>query len=194
MDFMAMRAQFLNSISALLLVGCAGKKVSVPPVFIRMDDPALRAAGPDMLYKEQPLSGYLYALYPGGDTAALEPYANGRAEGWSCQWWPKRRLMEERFYAAGRKEGLHRGWWENGLPRYVYHFNDDEYEGALQEWAENGQRYRYFHYRKGHEEGLQQMWWPDGSLRANYVVKGGEQYGLIGRKLCTNEEKNITTR
>jgi hypothetical protein len=30
------------------------------------------------------------------------------------------------------------------------------------------------------------MWWENGLIRANYVVKNGRRYGLIGLKLCVN--------
>ena len=40
----------------------------------------------------------------------------------------------------------------------------------------------------GYEEGSQKAWWQNGVIRANYVVKNGRRYGLIGLKLCMNPE------
>jgi hypothetical protein len=34
--------------------------------------------------------------------------------------------------------------------------------------------------------GQQRMWWPDGTLRANYVVRDGRRYGLLGAKGCVS--------
>ena len=80
-------------------------------------------------------------------------------------------------------------WFKRpGKPKFCYHFINDEYEGEVTEWDATGQLYRRMHYKQGREDGLQQMWWSDGKLRANYVVKEGKSYGLIGRKLCINND------
>lgn len=94
--------------------------------------------------------------------------------------------METRSYIQEMKTGVHRGFWEDGKPRFEYVFENGEHQGSAKEWYQNGKPYREFHYDKGYEEGSQKMWWENGVIRANYVVKHGRRFGLIGLKLCAN--------
>ena len=41
-----------------------------------------------------------------------------------------------------------------------------------------------FHYIDGKEVGSQKLWQEDGRIKANYEVKNGERFGLIGLKKC----------
>jgi antitoxin component YwqK of YwqJK toxin-antitoxin module len=193
MVFMARRVRFLNNLLLLLLLaGCRQTEKNIPQVYVAMGDHALQQNNGFLLYKQARFCGWVYSCYENGDTAYLQPYLEGKEEGWSFRWYGDGNKMEERLYVAGRKEGIHRGWWPNGTPKFYYEFESDEHEGAAREWFKNGKPFRVFHYHRGQEEGQQQMWWEDGSLKANYVVKNGEQFGLIGRKLCknVNDEKN----
>lgn len=68
---------------------------------------------------------------------------------------------------------------------------DGELQGIANEWYRNGQPYKAFHYKMGYENGSQKMWWENGIIRANYVVKQGRRYGLIGLKLCMTPQDSI---
>ena len=107
------------------------------------------------------------------------------------KWYPNGQLVESRIYIDGNKEGFHQGWWENGAKKFEYHFLNAEHDGELKEWMETGQPYRFFHYIKGYEEGSQKMWWSNGSIRANYVIKNGKRYGLLGLKICSNPYDSV---
>ena len=91
----------------------------------------------------------------------------------------------------GKKIGKHIGYWEKGNLKFEYHFINGEHDGLLNEWYQSGQRYKEFHYKKGYEEGSEKKWWENGTIRANYVVKNGRRYGLIGLKLCMNPVDSI---
>ena len=54
----------------------------------------------------------------------------------------------------------------------------------MEEWYRNGQKAKEFHFTNGKEEGSQKMWESNGKLRANFITKNGERYGLIGLKKC----------
>ena len=95
------------------------------------------------------------------------------------------------MYHAGKKIGKHLGFWENGQPQFEFYFEDGEHHGIAKEWYQNGQPYRTFHYEHGYEQGSQKMWWENGIIRANYVIKNGRRYGLIGLKLCMNPNDSI---
>ena len=94
-------------------------------------------------------------------------------------------LAEERQYKQGLKVGRHRGFWRDGSLKFEYNYNDKGmYHGSFKEWYRNGQQLREFNYIEGKENGAQKMWLMNGNIRANYVVKDGERYGLIGLKKC----------
>jgi len=112
-------------------------------------------------------------------------YANGRKHGLEKKKYQDGAVAEERFYIQGKKSGVHRAWYKNGQQKFEYHFNTlGLYHGTVREWYQKGQTYTSFNFRNGKEEGAQQMWNSDGKIRANFVVKNGERYGLIGLKKC----------
>jgi antitoxin component YwqK of YwqJK toxin-antitoxin module len=47
------------------------------------------------------------------------------------------------------------------------------------------------HYKKGYEEGLQQFYYDNGKVKANYFMKAGRRYGLLGTKNCVNVSDSI---
>jgi antitoxin component YwqK of YwqJK toxin-antitoxin module len=46
-------------------------------------------------------------------------------------------------------------------------------------------------YKNGQEEGTQKLWYDNGKIRANYVIKNGKRYGLLGTKNCINVSDSI---
>jgi antitoxin component YwqK of YwqJK toxin-antitoxin module len=78
--------------------------------------------------------------------------------------------------------------WSNGSVHLIEHIRDGVVEGTLREWLPDGTLYREQNYLHGHEEGRQRMWYGNGKLRANYVVRSGRRYGLMGAKGCTGHE------
>ncbi|MBI5858213.1 MAG: toxin-antitoxin system YwqK family antitoxin [Sphingobacteriales bacterium] len=145
-------------------------------------------------YRDKFFTGFRYVLYPNGDTAVLQSYFNGVEEGTQKKWHPNKQLAEKRFYINGRKEGLHQSWWPDGKPKFVFTTHNDEYNGELKEWYSSGLLAKEFHYLNGKEEGSQRLWWDNGTVRANYVIKNGKKYGLIGMKLCNNPYDSVITK
>jgi antitoxin component YwqK of YwqJK toxin-antitoxin module len=185
---------------ALMLVSCnkkqtdytARKAKQAPPIYKLATDTAFNFKQDTLYFACEKFSGKQYLLYPNKDTAFVKLYLNGLLEGVQKQWYPGDALAEERLYVSNKKEGEHKGWWDNGKQKYTYQFFNDEYQGEVQEWYFSGQLFKRFHYDKGHEEGSERLWFEDGSVRANYVIKKGKKYGLIGIKLCKNPyEKSI---
>ncbi|GIZ08846.1 toxin-antitoxin system YwqK family antitoxin [Flavobacterium sp. UMI-01] len=157
-----------------------------PLIYKLASDSAFNFKQDTLYFKTEKYSGKQYELYPSKDTVFVKSYLNGMLEGVQKQWYDNRVLTEERLYIANKKEGLHQGWWENGKPKYQYHFYNDEFHGEVLEWYQTGQLFKRFHYNNGYEEGSERLWYEDGSVRANYVIKDGKKYGLIGIKLCKN--------
>jgi antitoxin component YwqK of YwqJK toxin-antitoxin module len=184
----------------LLSIACnqnskeAAKKYpqKTPSVYKEATDGAFNFKQDTLYYNLKKYSGKQFILYPNKDTLFIKSYLNGLLEGVQKQWYENKILNEKRLYIANKKEGLHQGWWENGKPKYKYHFENDEFQGEVLEWYQTGQLFKKFHYDKGHEEGSQRLWFEDASVRANYVIKKGKKYGLIGIKICKNTyEKSI---
>ena len=159
---------------------------SIPIRYTATTDPHLRKYQ-DTLYRSgEKYSGYLYSLYPNGDSMLVESWLNGVEEGQLRKWYSNRQISEIRNYSKGEKQGVQEGWWPNGKCRFRYTIIDDKYEGELKEWNKEGLLYKDFHYSNGQEEGSEKMWWNNGGVRANYVVIKGRRYGLMGMKLCSN--------
>ena len=104
---------------------------------------------------------------------------------------PINKSLQSGIIELEKKIGKHIGYWENGQPQFEFYFEDGEHHGVAKEWYQNGQTYRTFHYEHGYEQGSQKMWWENGIIRANYVVKNGRRYGLIGLKLCMNPNDTV---
>jgi antitoxin component YwqK of YwqJK toxin-antitoxin module len=93
-------------------------------------------------------------------------------------------LASERFYDHGVKIGRHRAFWPDGRLRLEATFVDGAYHGEVRSFHEDGRPHEVRRYVGGEEDGLQQIFEPDGSLRANYEVREGRRYGVIGSRPC----------
>ena len=136
-------------------------------------------------------SGFVYKLNDFRDTVFIGGYFNGIEEGVQKKWYQNKQIAEIRWYYLGKKMGKHIGFWENGKSKFEFYFLNGEHHGVAKEWYQNGKPYRSFHYENGYEQGNQKMWWENGTIRANYVVKNGRRYGLIGLKLCMNQNDTL---
>ena len=144
-----------------------------------------------LYYQDKKYSGYIYDRFENGDSAFVGSYLNGMEEGVFKKWYRNNQLGEYRTYHSGKKVGKHVGFWEDGQPKFDFNFIAGELHGESNEWYPNGQAYKAFHYKMGYENGSQKMWWENGIIRANYVVKQGRRYGLIGLKLCMTPQDSI---
>lgn len=184
----------------LVSCGSAAKKEvpkmarAVPQNHKLQNDPSFSNHQDTVYYGHQSFTGFCYALHPNGDTAFLKSYFNGLEEGPQKKWYDNKKLAEQRFYISGKKEGLQQGWWPDGSPKFVYTAKADAFEGELKEWNYAGLLYKEFHYVNGQEEGSQKLLWDNGTIRANYVIRNGKKYGLIGLKLCNNPYDSITKK
>ena len=165
-----------------------------PARYVGATNPAFSRRQDSLYYGQDRFSGCVYNLYANGDTQTTVSYLNGLEEGFTRKWYPNKQLAEERLYVDGKKEGVHKAWWGDGRPKFIFDVSNDEYVGELKEWYPSGLLAKDFHYEKGQEEGSERLWWDDGSVRANYVVKKGKKYGLIGIKLCKNPYDSINKK
>jgi hypothetical protein len=166
----------------------------VPAIYLDTRDSSFRMNQDTVYYSGNFFSGYQFSLYANGDTAFIHSYFNGVEEGVQKKWYANKQLAEERFYINGKKEGTHQGWWPDGKPKYIFEANNNEYNGEFKEWYVSGLLGKRFHYNNGQEEGSQRLWWDNGTVRANYVIKNGRKYGLIGLKLCLNPYDSLNEK
>ncbi len=138
-----------------------------------------------LMYNNTPFKGVLTGFDPVNRTYNETNYEDGKKEGQERKLYEDQVVAEIRFYKSGRKVGTHKGWYEDGSLKFEYHYNSNgAYDGSFKEWYRNGQSLKSFNYINGKENGPQKMWSSNGNIRANYVVKDGERYGLIGLKKC----------
>jgi antitoxin component YwqK of YwqJK toxin-antitoxin module len=167
---------------------------TVPHHSVAWADAAFQFQQDTLYYQQQFFTGIRYRLFANGDTEIVQRYFNGLEEGLQQKWYDSKQIEWKRFCINGKREGLQEGWWPDGSPKYIYTANNDLFEGELKEWNNAGLLYKQFHYVNGQEEGSQKMLWDNGTIRANYVVRNGKKYGLIGLKLCNNPYDSINKK
>jgi hypothetical protein len=167
---------------------------TVPSNYINANDTQFVKHNDTLYYHHNYFTGYQFSLYTNGDTAFIGSWFNGVEEGTQKKWYDNKQLAEERFYINGKKEGIHKGWWPDSKPKFYFNANNDEYEGEFKEWYSSGLLGKQFHYVNGHEEGSQRLWWDNGTVRANYVIRKGKKYGLIGLVTCSNPYDSINKK
>lgn len=170
----------------VLIFNCANTndKIVIPEITISKTDLDLSRSKGIQLYKNVPFSGTIENHYPDGKVKTIATFFQGKRTGWHTEWYVNGLPAAERFFDNNRKEGTHKGWWANGLQKFEFNYQNGIYQGNVKEWYETGQAFRNANFTKGYEDGTQQMWKSDGSIQANYVVKKGRRYGLLGKKLC----------
>ncbi len=205
MVFMAHLAQFRNKIY-VILVGvffvfffgkCEEKSraeksktsESISKKFNAKNTPILQKNG-FAYFQNQIFTGTLYTLNDLGDTLALCTYLEGKEHNIWKLFYEKNKLKEIRFFEKGRKIGKMESFWENGQKKTECFFENDEYEGTYKTWSKNGNLVSEMNYHKGHEEGSQKIWYDNGKIKANYIIKQGRRFGLLGTKNCENVVKN----
>ncbi len=168
--------------------------VAIPKTELLADNKGFGWQQDILFFKRKPYSGYVLEKYPNGHKATLNAYFRGKLEGIQQKWFENGAKMEVRHYAENRKVGTHEGWYENGQKRYEYFIENDIPIKTHREWYQSGQLYSLFNYNnQGQPEGTQQMWFATGQIKANYVIKNGRRFGLLGAKGCMGEgEKKLS--
>ena len=142
-----------------------------------------------LFYKDNPFTGRITEIDNVNGTKNISNYKTGLKEGLEFKYYDSNQLAESRNYHKGKKIGLHEGFYNNGQKKFSYQYESGVYHGSFKQWYASGQLLKDFNYVKGKEVGSQKMWNFDGTMRANYVVKNGERFGLIGLKKCYSVQK-----
>ncbi|MEZ4902552.1 MAG: toxin-antitoxin system YwqK family antitoxin [Spirosomataceae bacterium] len=146
----------------------------------------------DTLYvNHQKYSGFVYEFAENQkDTLLIEGFVGGLLNGVAKKYYPNGQLMEYRHYKAGEKHGKQVAFWENGKKRFEFVAVNGVYEGQFKEYSVEGKLFHLATYKNG-QEGPQKMWYDNGKIRANYVIRNGKRYGLLGTKNCKNVSDSI---
>lgn len=192
------RAPFLNKLFVLLaciIGGCKAPSVKESPlknILLKKNDTSLHIVNGILLEKGKPFNGTLFTVFEGStDTAELESYFDGKEHGEWKKFYPGSIKKEKRYFTNGQKTGEYIAWWPNGQIQLDYYFVADEYEGTCKEWNEAGLLTKIMNYKNGYENGHQQWWYDNGKIKANYIIKDGRRYGLLGTKNCVNVSDSI---
>jgi antitoxin component YwqK of YwqJK toxin-antitoxin module len=180
----------------IMLFGCSTAErkeaKTTSSLVLNMNDSRISNKNGIIYFNDQLFSGVIYSLYPSTtDTAVSTSYLNGKEHGRWVKYYPDGKLFEQRFFDNGKKTGVLETWWPNGNKQTHYIFANDEYEGTCREWSSDGLLVKEMNYHKGHEEGKQQWWYDNGKIKANYIIKQGRRYGLLGTKNCMNVSDSI---
>ena len=181
---------------SFLLWGCSSngpdlKTIKIiPEIEVSLNDEGLRQDGAILRFQNLPFNGFVVNYSAEGILLSKTGYIDGKREGKAEQFTESGNLLERRFYTSNKKVGFHEAWWPNGQKKFEYTFVDGLHDGEYKEWQIDGTPYKVFHYAMGFEDGSQKMWDSDGSIRANYVVRNGHRYGLVGLKNCKSVESN----
>jgi antitoxin component YwqK of YwqJK toxin-antitoxin module len=188
------RIGLLLSLAALLF-GCFGppeKKLKPPILKLKLGEANLVMKDGLVFFQEKPFTGELFLLFPNSnDTAEISNYFEGRENGEWKKFYHPNKIKEIRYFKYGQKTGIYEAWWENGNKQLQYFFVTGEYQGTCREWNEKGQLSKISNYSKGYEDGLQKWWYDGGKIKANYIIKDGRRYGLLGTKNCTNVSDSV---
>ena len=198
-DFMEQQARLLNKSLLILLAVFWGCNTNAPKntatlstLLLNKDETYWSIGNGILLINKKPFSGILFSLFPRTtDTAELSSYLDGKENGGWKKYYPSKKIRELRFFNQGQKTGEYNAWWENGNKQLQYFFAADEYEGTCREWNEAGMLTKVMHYKNGHEDGRQQWWYDNGKIKANYIIKDGRRYGLLGTKNCINVSDSV---
>lgn len=182
----------IATLSSLLFSCTANENIKAPQTIIKFEENLFYFKSDTLYYNQEKYSGCLFDLNEKTlDTLLLSFFSEGQLHGTQKKWYAKNKLLEIREYQFGRKNGKQLSFWENGNKRFEFVAVNDACEGELNEWDENGNLIHLAHFRNGQEEGEQKMWYENGKIRANYIIKDGRRYGLLGTKNCKNVSDSI---
>jgi antitoxin component YwqK of YwqJK toxin-antitoxin module len=167
---------------------------TIPNVFVTSKSPLLRNRNDTYYYNDSLFSGFLIEISElSKDTLSRESFLNGKRSGMQQKWFAKSKIKEIRFYVDGKKNGLQTAYWENGNKKFEFVAIDDAYNGELREWTSEGHLIHQANFVNGQEEGPQKLWYDNGKIRANYIIRDGKRYGLLGTKNCVNVSDSVFT-
>lgn len=178
--------------SWLAFSSCSSQEGKVSLSMLNAKGKEIKTKGGITYVEQKPYSGMLYKLYPGTtDTLYIKNYLRGKEHGKWTRFHPGNELKERRYFRNGRKEGEHIAYHPGGQIRFSYQLANDVYEGNNREWNAEGRLILDMNYVAGQEEGSQKVWYDNGKVKANYVIRKGRRFGLLGTKNCVNVSDSI---
>lgn len=196
MVFMEQRELFPNKLLLVLFTALMAYSNGHAPIskfeYIKANDTALHLVN-DVLYRHHELyTGIVYLLNADNiDTAECICYKAGKPHGLWKIYHSNHLIKSLPTFDEGKKTSDYYTWWENGTKQIHYQFKNDEYEGICKEWNSKGPLIKEMNYKKGHEDGSQKLWFDNGKVKANYIIKNGRRFGLLGTKNCVNVKDSI---
>lgn len=186
-DIMEILGRYLiSSLFACCLISC-----KEAPEYINKNSKFLNLRKTPALFNNKPINGFVYDLYPNGDTLSTGFYKNGLKSGVWKIYYNGAILKESREFKKGKRQGFYLGFYKNGAKNFSFSFLDDEYNGTNIIWAKNGKKIEEHNYLGGYERGVQKTWYLNGKIKSNYIIKNNRRYGLLGTKNCVNVSDEV---
>jgi len=130
-------------------------------VFSLYDDGKIKSEG--TLKDGKMMSRTEWKWYENGQERQVEPYKDGKFNGFFKWWYENGQKNFEETYKDGKKDGLSISWHENGQKNFEGTYRDDKRYGLFQWWYENGQKSSERTYKDG-ELISEKIWNQDGSV------------------------------
>lgn len=184
----------ISFLFCLIVYGFSSCKPEIPSVEVNADLEVLYRKNGLQFASGKLFSGYIVEKSSNGTIHSKQGFLNGKAEGVATRFYENGKIQELRYFTANHKTGKHEGFYPDGSLKFEYYFENDLPVGVHKEFYENGQLFALSTFNSvGQPEGLQQQFFESGKVKANYTLKNGRRYGLMGAKGCMGENEKVAT-
>ena len=173
-----MRALLICCLASL--IGC---KSNSEVKHILINDPALERVENDFLFDGDLFTGVILASSDAHRNELLIEVNQGLMDGAYKEWTPKYILKTEKQYRKGLEHGVQKGYHSNGKISYEYQAENGKRLGIYREYFRNGKLQIQRTYDKGKEIKVK-IFSTEGKIIANYELRNGRYYGLMGSSQC----------
>lgn len=108
---------------------------------------------------------------------------NGKLNGLVLEWFPDGAKKTRKVFKEGFEDGIQKGWHTTGFISYEYEAEQGKILNVYKEYFPNGN----MQIEKKYEDGVEvanKILNLNGKVIANYVLKNGRYYGLMGSGNC----------
>lgn len=170
------------SLLLLYLFGCRDEDFQ-PQEIVLSSDPLLSRVDSTYLYRNKAFTGRIIKSMNERENGFEIDVKDGRCHGQFLELYRDSTIRSNLHYIEGVLAGQQEGYHDNGQLSYHYKMTNGLLEGDYLEYYPNGnlQIHRVYKKNKIVKEKIYDI---DKSIIANYVVKNGRTYGLIGSSSC----------
>lgn len=172
-----------SSVYILLILFVSCGIDSEPVISILTNNPKLRRAENTVYYDGKRFTGVVRTSIDDKLNELFMEVKNGLMDGKYQEWNSDHIIQSDRRYKKGVEHGLQKGFHHDGTLSYEYNCYEGERVGDYKEYYPNGNLHIYKYLEDGKEikTKINDL---EGKVIANYVLKDGRYYGLMGSSSC----------